>query len=337
MANEFWKDSPFGENSIFHPSWEEKNKKEDIIIQYIKGPFDEKNEQKQYVSRFHTYNFVVTLNKEIRINEIYKIKWAISYDESESIFFLFSGGNLNRNKINVDIQISKGNEKFKIYVYIDRNIKSSARVTVYFKKAVAFFIGGAGDKKKYSGSGPTEIVKDQVSKPFETIAPKNDYVGYYLGYYEIYKKTNIDSNVIAYLKDKISYQVYIIGHSLGGWNGAHLYEKLQNEGYNVKVLITIDPVGTKRGVTAVSDIYYDYPNPISSFWLNTKTEPDENDVDDYIAFSGGQWEPSEGVLVNYTSKLHHRQAGKLFNELIIDNLSMSNILLSQINAFLNEK
>lgn len=30
MANEFWKDSPFGENSIFHPSWEEKKKKEKI-------------------------------------------------------------------------------------------------------------------------------------------------------------------------------------------------------------------------------------------------------------------------------------------------------------------
>ena len=26
MASDYWKTSPFGENSIFHPSWEEKEK-----------------------------------------------------------------------------------------------------------------------------------------------------------------------------------------------------------------------------------------------------------------------------------------------------------------------
>jgi hypothetical protein len=334
FADKFGYESPFGD-------WVKDDFKAiesvKFNIQNIDGPFDNDNIAINYVSRFHSYKFVATLDKEIKKDALYQINWAVSFDDEKEIFYLFSGGKLKGNKLNANIQISKGKDKFKIYAYVGKSTTPTTNVEVYYKKTVAFFIGGAGDKKSYAGSGPTEIIKDEVSLPFALIAPINDYTGVYLGYYEVYKQSRIDANVIAYLKDKIGYQVYIIGHSLGGWNGAHLYEKLKAQGYNTRVLITLDPVGTKRGVTAVSDIYYDYPNPISSYWLNTKTEPEENEVDDYIAFSGGQWEPSGTMLVDYRSKLHHREAGKMFNELVKNNLSMSNFLLIQINTFLNEK
>jgi|AntAceMinimDraft_17_1070374.scaffolds.fasta_scaffold04247_2 hypothetical protein len=49
MAEEFWKSSPFGEDSIFHPSWEEKQKLARLERESQKNNTDEKQKVQYYV------------------------------------------------------------------------------------------------------------------------------------------------------------------------------------------------------------------------------------------------------------------------------------------------
>jgi len=210
------------------------------------------------------------------------------------------------------------------------------------------FIGGAGDKEAYAGTGPTNIIQLEVQNPFDsiiTIQPQeqlnlNDYKSLYLGYNEAYKN-KIASNIISEL-NKIAepkgLSINIIGHSLGGWNGAHLSQILTRSKYKIEILITLDPVGTKEGVTLVSDIYRPYPYSIYKYWINIQSSPTQYEADDYIAWLGGQWEPDKEKPNNYIIvDYHHREASKMFTEKIAGNFDSSDILLAHIQSYLNAK
>ena len=113
------------------------------------------------------------------------------------------------------------------------------------KKIIVFFIGGAGDKNSYYGYGPTKLVKNSILHVFKgriaaysLISPHIEY----LGYEEIRGEDDIKKNVIDKIASK-DIPIYIVGHSLGGWNSAHLCKHLVNNGYNIRMLVTLDPVG----------------------------------------------------------------------------------------------
>ncbi len=207
------------------------------------------------------------------------------------------------------------------------------------KIVVVLFIGGAGDKDKYLGRDATKIVQRDVQFRFSSLLEIQElgkrYIPMYLGYDEIRSDDDIENKVLRFIPNKKNIAIYIVGHSFGGWNGAHLSQLLSDKGYNVDMLITLDPVGTRRGVKLISDIYWRIPYPKANYWININSAPDDHHRDDFIASLGGQWKPKSGMQINYTSNYHHRQAGLMFQEALGgSNGSCSDLLARSIENYL---
>ncbi|MGD1827796.1 alpha/beta hydrolase [Chromobacterium violaceum] len=137
---------------------------------------------------------------------------------------------------------------------------------------ICFLIGGAGDKKPYGGTGPNGNIVDvqrRITSDLAKEVSERRLKTVYLGYYEVYKPDRISTFVLSKINSKKS-SIYIVGHSLGGWNGAHLSRILSNYGYDVRMLITLDPVGEGFIVERVSDIYSDEPSPKAKYWVNLR-------------------------------------------------------------------
>lgn len=338
LSDKFWMDdSPFSEWLKEDTTNEEENS---YRVVRIDGPYDDSGLKVNCVSRFHRYSYFIELNKLPKRESVSQLKLAISCDNEEAVSQINAIAEIKDSRLRVSINIYEGTDKFKLYAYFGNDINRRILVEVNYKKTVAFFIGGAGDKEKYGGVGPTNIVEREVYKPFSSISPLNDYIGFYLGYNYVYddgKNGRIKSNVLSNIRSKENTEIYIIGHSLGGWNGAHLFDILQKKGYKVKVLITLDPVGTKVAVSLASDIYWDSPKPKCDFWFNVSTDPDELRQDDYVADIGGQWNPGDAPLVNVSTKFHHGEAGNMFRHVLYLNQSCSELLLIHINKYLQDK
>ena len=181
----------------------------------------------------------------------------------------------------------------------------------------AFFIGGAGDKKWYL-NGPNYNIrpaKEAVDRKVDPDDGKNRYEGYYLGYDEVRGIDDINTYVTANIPDATTH-VYIVGHSLGGWNGAHLSRILSDNGYRVKMLITLDPVGKGGVVQFFSDIYPDEPKPKMEYWMNIRALPTKRNFSDTVADIGEQWiidgNTSPQPDVQYIEDENHANAPQLF-------------------------
>jgi predicted esterase YcpF (UPF0227 family) len=59
------------------------------------------------------------------------------------------------------------------------------------------------------------------------------YSSYYLGYNEVKGNDDIEKYVLNMIPNTNGTKINIVGHSLGGWNGAHLSEILTIKGYIV--------------------------------------------------------------------------------------------------------
>ncbi len=331
---------------------EKKNKK--ISVTKIEGPFNIENKLVKYVSKEQEYYYLATLNQIPNEENIKSVKWAVSYDneKADKSYYLFSGGIIHQNKIKVNIQISKNKEKFKIYSYVDDLPNSNVFVEMSFKQTICFFIGGAGDKYPFGGIDATHIIRNKVYKHFDIkmgvkiidikkdikIDTTTSYKSYYIGYNDAYKN-KIQKEVIDKIPNKEGTSIYIIGHSLGGWNGAHLSQILSDKGYTVDMLITLDPVGTKVGVTLVADIYWATPKPKSSYWINIYSDSNTFELDNIIADIGGQWKPNSiNLTINHKTQFQHGFAGKMFTEILDDYvLCSSDFLFDNIRTYLNKK
>ena len=80
------------------------------------------------------------------------------------------------------------------------------------------------------------------------------------------KKQKIILDVTNKIADK-DIPIYIVDHSLGGWNGAHLSQILADKGYKIKILVTLDPVGVGTIVRTISSVYFGTPNPKAIYGL----------------------------------------------------------------------
>jgi hypothetical protein len=334
---------------------EEEKKNNKILITKIEGPFNIENKLVKYVSKNKEYYYLASLNQVPNKENVNSVKWAVSYDneKADESYYLFSGGIIHQNKVKVNIQISKNKEKFKIYAYTDLIPTNTLCVEAVFKQAICFFIGGAGDKKPY-GPGPdaSHIVRNKVYYPFDKkmgtkIIDKEkktkeysttSYKSFYIGYDDAYKN-KVQKEIIDKIPNKEGTSIYIIGHSLGGWNGAHLTKILTNKGFAVDMLITLDPVGTKVGVSLVSDIYWDTPKPKCSYWINIYSDSTTFELDNIIADIGGQWKPtSNNLTINYETNFQHALAGKMFTEILGDYLlNSSDFLFDNIRTYLNKQ
>jgi len=339
-------ESPLGENSSFGNARPNNNK---LQIDFIGGPFDKSNNLVSAISRFQQYYYLISFNRQINANDINKVTWGVSYDDNTDIFKLFSGGRIIGNQLKVFIKVGideKGNffgiNKCKIYAYIGDIPNKNIFKEVFYKKTTSIFIGGAADKNKYAVFlGPTNIIELDVKNGFDEMFDSFDSIDYtsiYLGFEEVYEIKRITKNVLNEIPDKSVVSVNIIGHSLGGWNGAHLSNILSSLGYSVNTLITLDPVGQGIGVTMVSNIYWEYPEPISLFWINTRCKPDKPDGTDRIAEDGKRWIIESGPSVNFINPHHHAEAGAMFfDDIVKYKMSIATILYSNTEKYITSQ
>jgi pimeloyl-ACP methyl ester carboxylesterase len=202
------------------------------------------------------------------------------------------------------------------------------------KKVVAFFIGGAGDKESYYGAGPYNNILfakqffDSLVKDIEVL---NLYKSYYRGYNEARGEDDIKNQFTKFITDK-STPIYLVGHSLGGWNGAHLSQTLTDDGYTIEMLITLDPVGNGPGVYLISDIYFTKPKPRYKFWINIRAESKfvDTDFSDLVANVGEQWAVNSGPNINSTVEINHLYAKTIFRHPIKDGKSAAAYMLESV-------
>lgn len=148
-------------------------------------------------------------------------------------------------------------------------------------------------------------------------------------------------------------QVFIVGHSLGGWNGAHLSRILAAHGIRCRFLVTLDPVGCGNHDIRIAghlmrqaQIYHNIPAPVANKWMNIRgfhIRLAENrfsaEWENWVSWAGGQWliktaPPESHLLVNQCTPYSHRQAENMFTCPTRLGLSAASALMQEIEAVL---
>lgn len=216
----------------------------------------------------------------------------------------------------------------------DQAVKQAA---VKVKKVAVFFIGGAGDKEEYyQNEPPHHNVMNAWKQLMGRIKSEqqSEVNLLYISYKDVRGEKDIQKYILRPLKGDKTVYIAIVGHSLGGWNGAHLTSILKERGYSVKVLVTLDPVGGGTGVWMMSDIYFTTPKPASDYWINILASPKENDASDTVASLGERWIMSSGPAINEAVDANHRQAGVMFGAQLQGGKSACDIVYERLNQYL---
>ena len=220
-----------------YTSVENQQKTESIKVTNISGPFDETGNKVKYISPKHTYYYHATIKNYKEGDDLNQIQWSATYDDEDTAQHqkLLTGGIYQDGILKTQIQVSKGKHTATIYAYTG-NLNPNINTKAKYKQVVTFFIGGAGDKEPFYTDWKTEIVKEKVKEPFdENLIDTPQYSSEYLSYKEVKGTEDIQKYVISKIPNKDGTQVNIVGHSLGGWNGAHLSDILTKKGY-IKIL-----------------------------------------------------------------------------------------------------
>ncbi|WP_347904918.1 alpha/beta hydrolase [Pseudomonas purpurea] len=206
------------------------------------------------------------------------------------------------------------------------------------REVVVFFIGGAGDKESYYGDGPSGHTYEAQRALERKVAGKHKgkFKAVYLGYNEVKGDSDIENYVYSEIDHK-SVHVYIVGHSLGGWNGAHLSSLLSDKGYLVKMLVTLDPVGEGFFVALISDIYWSEPEPKAEYWINVLADPINRDRTDTVAWLGEKWIVESGPNIKGVVRVNHWAAEPLYNTYLEGGKSACDISYESIISYLGIK
>jgi pimeloyl-ACP methyl ester carboxylesterase len=204
------------------------------------------------------------------------------------------------------------------------------------EKAIVFFIGGAADEETYYFYGPTHLIqyaKIYLDGKGKTLKGKGLYESFDRSYSEIFYASDIKKEIIANIPAKTT-PVYIIGHSLGAWNGAHLSRTLADAGYNIAMLVTLDPVGEGLLVTMGSAIFFNpQPNPKAKLWINVHATPKYPDPSDGIANFGGRWVIKSGPDINVDIDANHGNTIALFLAKVSDGYTVADIVGMSMDAW----
>ena len=253
--------------------------------------------------------------------ELYPIGISERSNETESKYEFVKNNKIVK-KIYLDDYFSKliSEEKDKCIElffacsYNNQHIELPLSFKDYLKvreRVVVFFIGGAGDKESYYFQGPFNNIKEVKDLFEEKLSNKKYYSGVYLDYSDVYD--DIENSVIKNIAS-FDTNIYIVGHSLGGWNGAHLSQILTDKGYKIQMLITLDPVGEGKIVFIGSRIYRQKPKPKAYFWINILAMPTEPDSSDDIAEFGERWMIITGPNINNNMDINHYNAKKCLHQ-----------------------
>lgn len=232
----------------------------------------------------------------------------------------------------IEAEEDKTIELFFACSHEDQNVELPISFSDYLNvslKTMVLFIGGAGDKRPYLGSGPNYNIR-YAKNPFDKlIGASKSYASLYLGFYEAYPEADIESVIEPQIsKNEL---IYIVGHSLGGWNAAHLSQILTDKGYMVEMLITLDPVGSDLIVNSTSEIYFRTPSPKSKFWINIFVDPKDYSFPDFIADMGVQWIPKNPVPdISHITQESHHNADFIFTDKTANGKSASDLLYEAI-------
>ncbi|WP_373767728.1 hydrolase [Glaesserella sp.] len=196
-----------------------------------------------------------------------------------------------------------------------------------------FFIGGAADQEPYYLIGPLRHInlarqKFLLSLQKEFGSTERIFIHTY-GYNRIYRPEDIEKNVIAKLKP--TDYIYLIGHSLGGWNAAHLSRILRDNGFRVRILVTLDPVGEGTLVWLGSNIHrHPQSEPHADFWINIRAEIKRLTISDVVARAGQQWTIKQGPDLNEVIYTAHANALHLFRQKLSTGLSAMDYILQNL-------
>lgn len=203
------------------------------------------------------------------------------------------------------------------------------------KNVVTLIFGGAADVESYYTQGPNnntypiyKLMLKYLSEPkIKYIIERKDYSA---------AKGKDDITKIKALIPTTNSYVYIIGHSLGGWNGAHLSQILSDSGYKVSMLVTLDPVGCGALVSIGSDIYNSEPKPVADEWINILCAPAHPDPSDDVAEFGERWIVSSGPKLNESVNVNHRWADDIFKAKLSDGKSAYDHVIESIDKLIGE-
>lgn len=188
-----------------------------------------------------------------------------------------------------------------------------------------YWIGGAADKNKFMGFGPTKIM-ESVKDAYGTYFPGADnYVGY-----------DEENYIITHIKESIKKNpcevVNLIGHSYGGVTAIDISRKLKADKIRVNTLITLDPVATlprsnplnyEVWINAyqkqtIADIFSNVPiigQGIGGVISIAGLPLDRTDLSDFIATLGNQLGKESGAT-NVGVGYHHLRADLYFLEAV---------------------
>lgn len=188
-----------------------------------------------------------------------------------------------------------------------------------------YWIGGAADKNKFMGFGPTNIMED-VMIAYGTMFPGIDN---YNGYDE-------ENEILRHIKETIKKNpcevINLIGHSYGGATAIDLSRKLKADKIRVNALITLDPVATLPRSNplnyeiwvntyqqqSIADIFSNVPilgQGIGGIISIAGLPLDRTDITDFIATLGNQLGKEAGAI-NIGLSYHHFNADLYFLEAI---------------------
>ena len=210
--------------------------------------------------------------------------------------------------------------------------QATGPVAAHQRRAVALFIGGAGDKKSYYLAGPYRNIAYALAAFDQRIDEAGHADGYqslYLGYHEVWSASAIGRLVATEVHDKDT-PIYIVGHSLGAWSGAHLSQRLSEWGYRVEMLVTLDPVGSGLMVRLGSRIPYHRPAPRSRWWINVRAEPGRSNASDLVAQLGRKWHVAGEPDIDEALDTNHANARALFCHPLHDGRSAADYMFESI-------
>ena len=208
---------------------------------------------------------------------------------------------------------------------------------VFNRHAHIFFIGGAADLEPYYFVGPLHnitIAQKKLARRMQKYLVHHSNIHFHsLSYNRVYYLSDIELNVLVKIQPQDL--IYIIGHSLGGWNATHLARILKDKGYRIRILATLDPVGEGTLVWIGSNIYKNpETEPLADLWINIRAENDDLDLSDIVAQIGQQWLLNDEPDINETLYIHHSDAQRMLRHKLHTGKSIMDYIIENIRQLL---
>lgn len=208
----------------------------------------------------------------------------------------------------------------------------------FYRHAHIFLIGGAADQEPYYFVGPLRnisIAKQKIKRKIQANITHHEQIRIHvLGYNHIFHLSDIELNIL--LKIQPQDLIYLIGHSLGGWNAPHLARILKDRGYRVRLLATLDPVGEGTLVWLGSNIYKTPQiEPNADFWINIRAETNApHNLSDIVARLGQQWNLTNEPNINQTLNIHHANVQRMLSTQLHTGKSILDYLIENLQQLL---